>query len=441
MNLTLNSFREMVGVSNYGAVRLSDNGGLEKINNHLLQRFFRYDRTAVSKEENCCIRQAFLASLAGEVDGETFREIREMLGIGTKMGAISDTDLRYTPLKRKQIKQVLDLVDSKRLEMTNGSETSATAELIGFKGAKGLASLIGLYNEREGVEPISVKPGELKKIFLVHGRELQVIAAAAEKKRQDSVGQVAETIRGYLSAGRLEGEKAATHKKVARSNRFDAAVSALSGANWSAVGSLGLKQGVFLALEKNKPVRLGKDDFTKVSLVTLYDKNKEEILAEMAKFGKKPISSPKCDRLFDLLLENIQGQVATNVTRNPISVKVGAAEEQTFTEDGDTKVSVVEENRKVLREIGERVRSLSPEMSVDQFISAMKVMNQTVYTMPKALGLSMIGIEKLAKIEMDGEDVKVTMTWAKRDAEAPSAEMKLTVDSRGMTQITSLVIG
>ena len=116
LNLNLDSFRAMVGQSNYGDVRLGSSNSLEKVNNHFLQRTFGLFETKPSKEENYRIRMLFLDALtAAGMSKEMTEQIRKDLGL-VKGGDYAK------PLSRRTIAVVLEKFDADNLARQNGKD-------------------------------------------------------------------------------------------------------------------------------------------------------------------------------------------------------------------------------------------------------------------------------------------------------------------------------
>ena len=116
LNLNLDSFRAMVGQSNYGDVRLGSSNSLEKVNNHFLQRTFGLFETKPSKEENRRIRMLFLDALtAAGMSKEMTEQIRKDLGL------VKGGDYEK-PLSRRTIAVVLEKFDADNLARQNGKD-------------------------------------------------------------------------------------------------------------------------------------------------------------------------------------------------------------------------------------------------------------------------------------------------------------------------------
>lgn len=116
LNLNLDSFRAMVGQSNYGDVRLGSSNSLEKVNNHFLQRTFGLFEEKPSKEENLRIRMLFLDALAAAgMSEEMTEQIRKDLGL-VKGGDYAK------PLSRRTIVAVLEKFDADNLARQNRKE-------------------------------------------------------------------------------------------------------------------------------------------------------------------------------------------------------------------------------------------------------------------------------------------------------------------------------
>ena len=119
MNLTLNDFRNILGKVNDGdAVFTKDNNGnatgIEKANYGSIRT---YNAQVPSVEDNAKMRRLFAQAIANAssqdrptISGETLKEIRSRLGI-EGIGGQQKWDVITTPLARREIKAILDIVD------------------------------------------------------------------------------------------------------------------------------------------------------------------------------------------------------------------------------------------------------------------------------------------------------------------------------------------
>ena len=133
MDLTLNDFRNVLGKVNDGdAVFTKDNNGdltgLEKAN---YGRFRRHNVTRATADDNVMIREEFVAAIrraSGQnnplVSEATLRSIRNILGIGDEAGY--EPRILNTPLSRREIKAVLDIVDGSGERIKADNEALAT---------------------------------------------------------------------------------------------------------------------------------------------------------------------------------------------------------------------------------------------------------------------------------------------------------------------------
>lgn len=442
MSLNIDSFRAMVGANNYGEVRLSRDGGLEKINNRFYQKSFGIGRKVVDVAENRFIRTAFLSSLSGSVDSDTFREIRAKLGIASLVSIEASTEGMDRPLTRREIKEILDIVDNGLLKKSGVSE-SAAANAIREGGAKFIGELLKTNNAHNPSEAVKLTETQLKVLEQRHGLELQRIAGLAEQEGQNVAETVARMVRCYLDHETLDS-KATTSSTTAGTT----AITRLPvNSKWVALSGLGLRLESYEKTEARGHLVLDDRDFTPVSFTTLYtnsSKNYDEILSLMAEHKDDPISSGKCNEIYRLLKGNFMETLINNMTRDPIKVTVGGTNYDGLAGVGDGEEGVRKaENGNLISTILDDIRNLKPgDMKIDQFIAAAKAMNQTIYNIPRAFGVSVAKFaETRATIESDGEDVIVTLKWsgsANPEKPVPPATLVYTVNREGMVQVQKI---
>lgn len=203
VNLNLDSFRAMVGKNNYGEVRLNREGGLEKVNNHFLQREWKIGMQKINSSESQYIREMFMKSVANAtVDKQTLDNIRLKLGIETAGGQTSSA-----PLDRRTIAEVLEMVDKSNSEKVNDfnrrdvktfntyfdtifgyKDSFKDSQLSGMKLPNGTAymptqkqgvnvsamrAVIGQWNSKNPKLQINLSDDQLTVLFNRHGLQLR----------------------------------------------------------------------------------------------------------------------------------------------------------------------------------------------------------------------------------------------------------------------------
>lgn len=449
INLNLDSFRAMVGANNYGEVRLNlKDGGLEKINQHFLQRH-NIGRIEVDQKENNIIRNAFLQSIAGKVDPDTYRQIRSRLGISELWSSYSSDKKTYdSSLSRREIKAILDIVDRKALVDAKLSE-SMGVKAIREGGAAFLSNILEIYNNKHPNEQVHATMDQLKVIFNRHGLELQLEVGKAEKAMEGGVTEtVAGLIRSYLSDETLIGSSALSGSQRKRSNVEKTQMSnSHSGAFGDAMSKLGLKEQKLMETfgQDLKKLHFGKDDFAPFCWTSFTLASKAELnrfIALKERCGNDPITLDKHKEFLELINKEIIEWADRNMSRDPQKVTIGDESfdglEMWQDASGDDKEKIHESNKKILHNVLAAIRKLKPDLTCDQYIAIAKIFNQTAYTIPKVFGVRSSFNDARATVSVDDKGPHVSFKWDKPKMEnVLPMELKYDVDERGMVHVTS----
>ena len=446
MSINLDSFRAMVGANNYGEVRLSAKGGLEKINNHFAQRCFKLAKTTVSAEENKHIREMLLSSVADYVDADTYGIIRERLGIAGRYSLShgTDQDVYNKPLSRREIKEVLDLVDQRLLSKACVTETASVAALRNG-GEAYLATLLDQYNQANPTEKITVSADQLKVIVQRHGLELQRFAGEAELKGKSVKDVVAKMVISYLGTEELVGKKA-LFGKTARATGAALPQDEVASSVKMALDRYSIRpEGLAKVADRTNLQNLTAEDFDIVSFTLLDGKYSDDLADRLQDhMGEKMVGSDY-DELFDLLKKNLIGSIVNNLTRNPIRVSVESVDAPSFVRvsdsvaEGDAK----QKNKETIEKIFADIRALG--VTAHQFVAATKVMNQTVYNLSKTFGFSPVNYANVhGNVSKDHDDIVVTLVWngqiEGREAQSPMS-FTYRVGQNGMGKVEAIKFG
>lgn len=446
MSINLDSFRAMVGANNYGEVRLSAKGGLEIINNHFAQRCFKIAKTNVSAEENKHIRDMFLASVADYVDADTYGIIRERLGIAGRYSLShgTDQDVYKKPLSRREIKEVLDLVDQRLLSKACVTETASVAALRNG-GEAYLATLLDQYNQANPTEKITASADQLKVIVQRHGLELQRFAGEAELNGKSVKDIVAKMVISYLATEELVGKKA-LFGKTARANGVALPQDTVPMSVKMALSRFGIRHESFAKIADRANLQnLTADDFDVVSFTTLEGENTHDIADCLQEHNGEKITGSVYDGLVEMLKKNLVGSMVKNMTRNPIRVTIEAHDAPPFVSVAEmgTEEKAYQENNKTIDQIFGDIRQLG--VTADQLVAASKVMNQTVFNLCKTFGANQVGYANVqGKISKDHDDIVVTFVWnGQSEGHAAQRPMSFTyrVGQDGMGQVQSIKFG
>lgn len=458
INLNLDSFRAMVGANNYGEVRLNlKDGGLEKINQHFLQRH-NIGRIEVDQNENHIIREAFLQSIAGKVDPDTYRQIRSRLGITALLKTSRDnhdTDVYNSSLSRREIKAILDIVDRKAFVDAKLSESMGAIAIRGG-GPTFLSNILDIYNNKHPNEQVHATKDQLKVIFERHGLELQLAAGKAEKAKEGGVTEtVAGLIRSYLSDETLIGSSALSGSQRKRSNSEKTQLSNFNFDSFrTTMMSLGLKHQKIQEVNGQDRTKLhfGKDDFVPFCWTTFALTNE----AKCARFtelkekcGNDSINNGKHNELVELIEEEIFSWATYNMSRNPIKITIG---DKAFDglekwghlssdKENERELRKLREssNEKILHDILAEIRQLKKDMTCDQYIALTRIVNQLAYNLPTSFGLKPGHYNDVrATVSVDDKGPHVSFKWDKPKMEnVLPMELKYDVDERGMVHVTS----
>lgn len=455
INLNLDSFRAMVGANNYGEVRLNlKDGGLEKINQHFLQRH-NIGRIEVDKEENNIIRDAFLQSIAGKVDSDTYRQIRSRLGITSLLKTSRDnhdTDVYNSSLSRREIKAILDIVDRKAFVDAKLSE-NAGVSAIRDGGATFLSSILDIYNNKHPNEQVHATKDQLKVIFNRHGLELQLAAGKAVNAKESGMAEtVAGLIRRYLSDETLVESCALSGSQCKRSNSEKTRLSNFKFDSFrTTMMSLGLKHQKIQEVNGQDRTKLhfGKDDFEPFCWTTFALTNE----AKCARFtelkekcGNDSINKGEHKELVELIEEEIFSWATYNMGRNPLHITIGDKafdELETWQHLGDDKKNErdlkASSNEKNLHDILAEIRQLKKDMTCDQYIALTRILNQSAYNLPSSFGSKPGHYNDVrATVSVDDKGPHVSFKWDKPKMEnVLPMELKYDVDERGMVHVTS----
>ena len=451
-NLNIDSFRAMVGNSTAGEVRLGADGGLEKINNHGLQRLFSKAKTAVDAAESHYIRQAFLASVSDEVDNATYCAIREKLGI-SRGSATGDrnSDVYDKPLSRRDIRDILRMADRNRMENTRGADGAAVVSdfELDFKknGIACLRKLIEKQNaiaDRTGGGKVNLTDAELKMLAKRYSRELFAYARGAKSMKALEGAVVFAQIRRLVSERKVDLSSGGKMAVWSRAERRDAQVS-LEDSFYCRMETLGVDPARFVEI-RNDPVaslRLGltKADFKPVAMT---------VVAENVHYdGSLRVSDPDAGPMLDAIERQIWGSGLNNMRRDTFDITAFGEKHDRFVRydnskldcrnlgkstdpadaetvralsTGTTDAMVDAHNRAEIEATLRAIRGTMAEtgMTVDQYNGVTRIFQQTIYATPMRFGFSSsLYRNRQVKIERKYDDVIVSFDWT--DAAEPSA--------------------
>lgn len=387
--LNLNDFRSVIGVNNYGEVRLGSNGGLEKINNHFLQRC-GIAKTKPARTENILIRQMFANAIkASGVSENTINRLLEQLGIGNDLSATSD--LAGQPLKRADIKAIIADLDNAKLagniDMLNWGSVKGLliAKDFHFGGTTWLEGKINAYNADH--------PAVGDKINL-NSTEVKILC---DRHRADIIGLMRESEDEAAFMTKLKTFIADKTIKEGES-KFSGKASAARGVAADLVNS-GCFHRQTLILRDGLHVKADHS----VNLLTNDAEFRRLTLAKEA-FDTFPIFNSKIDAEKYLQPLDLKGEFMTNhgeklngmtedekkcvqyvcmnaqnFVRNPIKVSFGNIKLDLA---GDLSMC-----QKAIVDFLAAVKREHPDLPFVQFFGVCKVFNQTYYNTPKAFGM------------------------------------------------------
>lgn len=422
--LNLNDFRSVIGANNYGEVRLGSNGGLEKINNHFLQRW-GICQTKPDRAENILIRQMFADAIKKSGISEyTVNRLLERLGIGNDLSATSD--LAGQPLKRADIKAIIADLDGAKIEESaidnrnwSSREGPGMATAFHRDGATWLEEKINAFNVDH--------PAAGGKINL-NSTEVKILC---DRHRADIIGLMREAKDEAAFMTKLKTFIADKTIKEGES-KFSGKASAARGVAADLVNS-GCFHRQTLILRDGLHVKADHS----VNLLTNDAEFRRLTLAKEA-FDTFPIFNSKIDAEKYLQPLDLKGEFMTNhgeklngmtedekkcvqyvcmnaqnFVRNPIKVSFGNIKLDLA---GDLSMC-----QKAIVDFLAAVKREHSNLPFVQFFGVCKVFNQTYYNTPKAFGMKGFFGPKsnpTLDIQHDASSGRLTVTGTfKKDSE------------------------